>query len=112
MENYKSATNPVNRPMVEQTIRQEIALGNYVVSPTKPRIVSALGAIPKPSSPEIRLIHDCSSPHGQAVNDYITTNSFKSQGVLRRQQTISRRLNKLTVLILRLLKLTCSDNNS
>ena len=32
--------------------------------------------------------------------------------VLRRQQTISRRLNKLTVLILRLLKLTCSDNNS
>ena len=40
MDNYKSATNPVNRPMVEQTIRQEIALGNYVVSPTKPRIVT------------------------------------------------------------------------
>ena len=34
------------------------------------------------------------------------------QIVLRRQQTISRRLKKLTVLILRLLKLTCSDNNS
>ena len=79
MDNYKSATNPVNRPMVEQTIRQEIALGNYVVSPTKPRIVSALGAIPKPNSPEICLIHDCSRPHGQAVNDYITTNSFKFQ---------------------------------
>ena len=79
MDNYKSATNPVNRPMVEQTIRQEIALGNYVVLPTKPRIVSALGAIPKRNSPEIRLIHDCSRPHGQAVNDYITTNSFKCQ---------------------------------
>ena len=70
MDNYKSATNPVNRPMVEQTIRQEIALGNYVVSPT---IVSVLGAIPKPNST------DCSHPHGQAVNYYITTNSFKFQ---------------------------------
>ena len=79
MDNYKSATNPVNRPMVEQTIRQEIALGNYVVSPTKPRIISALGAIPKPNSPEIRLIHDCSRPHRQAVNNYITTNLFKLQ---------------------------------
>ena len=37
---------------------------------------------------------------------------FILKWLLRRQQTISRRLNKLTVLILRLLKLTCSDNNS
>lgn len=79
MDNYKSATNPVNRPVVEQTIRDEIAQGNYVVSAVKPRIVSALGAIPKQNSTEIRLIHDCSRPHGQAVNDYITTESFKFQ---------------------------------
>lgn len=79
MDNYKSATNPVSRPKVEQTIRDEIAQGNYVLSAVKPRIVSALGAIPKPNSPEIRLIHDCSRPHGQAVNDYISTESFKFQ---------------------------------
>lgn len=35
----------------------------------KPIIVSALGAIPKDSG-DIRLIHDCSRPQGQAVNDY------------------------------------------
>ena len=44
---------------------------------------------------------------------FVTISFFlKNARVLRRQQTISRRLNKLTVLILRLLKLTCSDNNS
>ena len=42
----------------------------------------------------------------------INTSAITDSIVLRRQQTISRRLNKLTVLILRLLKLTCSDNNS
>jgi len=79
MDNYKSATNPVNSSKVEQTIRDEIAQGNYVISAVKPRIISALGAIPKPNSSEIRIIHDCSRPHGQAVNDYISTESFKFQ---------------------------------
>ena len=41
--------------------------------------VRIIPIIPKPNFPEIRLIHDCSRPHGQAVNDYITTNSFKFQ---------------------------------
>jgi len=41
MDNYKLATCPVNRHMVEQTIRDEIAQGNYVVSAVKTRIVSA-----------------------------------------------------------------------
>lgn len=72
-ENYQSAINPVNRGKVEDTIRDEIRQGNYVVSAIKPRIASALGAIPKAESSELRLIHDCSRPHGQAVNDYITT---------------------------------------
>ena len=79
MDNYKSATNPVNRPKVKQTIRGEIAHGNYVILAVKPRIISTLGAIPKPNSSEIRIIHDCSRPHGQAVNDYISTQSFKFQ---------------------------------
>lgn len=79
MRNYKSATNPAIRPLVEKTIRDEIQQGNYVISATKPTVVSALGAIPKPNSTEVRLIHDCSRPHGHAVNDFISTHSFKFQ---------------------------------
>ena len=46
MDNYKSATNPVTRPLVEQTICEEIQEGNYVLTSDKPQIVSALGGIP------------------------------------------------------------------
>lgn len=81
MQNYKSATNANTRAKVEQTIREEIMQGNYVTTSSKPTVVSALGAIPKPNSTEVRLIHDCSRPHGQAVNDYITTRSFKFQSL-------------------------------
>ena len=79
MNNYKSATNVSVKAVVEQTIAGEVAEGNYVVTSTKPAIISALGAIPKPDSSEVRLIHDCSRPHGQALNDYISTCSFKFQ---------------------------------
>ena len=81
MDNYKLATNPVTKPLVEQTILAEIQEGNYVVTPTTPIVVSALGAIPKKDSSEIRLIHDCSRPHGQALNDYISIDSFKYQSL-------------------------------
>ena len=73
MHNYKSATNPTVRATVEQTIPDEIRQGNYVISTTKPTVVSALGAIPKPNSTEVRFIRDCCRLHGHAVNDYITT---------------------------------------
>lgn len=79
MNNYKSATNPSTKAKEEETICKEIRQGNYVIATAKPRVVSTLGAIPEPNSTEIRLIHDCSRPHGQAVNDYITTRSFKFQ---------------------------------
>ena len=52
-----------------------------MVSTQKPTVISALGAIPKPDSTEIRLIHDCSRPHGYALNDYATANSFKFQSL-------------------------------
>ena len=79
MQNYKSATNPSVRTTVEQTIHDKIRQGNYVLSTINPTIVSALGAIPKPNSTKVRLIQDCSRLHGQAVNDYISTRSFKFQ---------------------------------
>ena len=78
-KNYKSATSADVKAAVEQTILSKISEGNYVITESKPTIVSALGAIPKPNSSEVRLIHDCSRPHGQALNDYISTHSFKFQ---------------------------------
>lgn len=77
--NYKSATSKERKAAVEQTILEEIAEGNYIVTEVKPTIVSALGAIPKPNSSEVRLIHDCSRPPGRALNDYISCQSFKFQ---------------------------------
>ena len=37
----------------------------------KPTVISAIGAIPKPDSDEVRLIHDCSMPEGQGLNSYV-----------------------------------------
>ena len=79
MHNYLSATGTAVRDKVEQTLLDEIALGNYVISETKPTIVSALGAVPKPDSEDVQLIHDCSQPEGSAVNNYADTESFKYQ---------------------------------
>ena len=71
MNNYASTTNPLAREKVEATLLEELQAGNYVVTSSKPRIVSALGAVPKPDSEDLRLIHDCSMPPGKGVNSYI-----------------------------------------
>ena len=60
--NYKS-TAGVNKAKVETRIREEIEKGNYVVCDMKPRVCSALGAIPKGEN-AVRLIHDLSRPDG------------------------------------------------
>ena len=57
MENYLSSTKFDVRDKVEETILNEIRQGNYVIIQDKPAIVSALGAIPKPDSTDVRLIH-------------------------------------------------------
>ena len=77
--NYKSATSAAHKPKVEQNILGKIVDGNYVVTDVKPTIISAVGAIPKPDSSEVWLIHDCSRPPGRALNDYISCSSFKFQ---------------------------------
>ena len=71
-KNYGSTK--VNCDKVEQTILAEIAAGNYVVCTEKPHVVSALGAIPKPQSNDIRLIHDLSRG---GVNAIATETSVK-----------------------------------
>ena len=69
--NYKPATSAAHKAKNEQTIWGEIAYGNYVITDIKPTIISALGAIPKPDSSGVQLIHDCSQPLRQALNGYI-----------------------------------------
>ena len=69
VKNHNSAVQPDIRPYVEHQIKTELEQGNYVLSHKKTNIISALGAIQKPDG-GIRLIHDCSMPQGQAVNDY------------------------------------------
>jgi len=81
MHNYHSTTNPGAHASVEAVIRQEIADGNYVPVSFKPVIVSALGAVPKADSQELRLIHDCSMPCSQGVNSYINITKEKFQTV-------------------------------
>ena len=79
--NYVSATDVSVREAVETQILNEIANNNYVICNKRPTIVSALGAIPKANSNDIRLIHDCSRPVGTGLNDFATKCSVKYQTI-------------------------------
>ena len=71
-ENHPSAWqgSPLYKEATEQVLK-EIKMGHYEVLPEPPEIVSPIAVIPKPNG-GVRLIHDCSRPEGQAVNDYCT----------------------------------------
>ena len=61
-----------NSPLYDKATAQvikEIENGHFVVCDKPPKIVSPMAAIPKPNG-NVRLIHDCSRPVGEAVNDY------------------------------------------
>ena len=79
-KNYKSVLDPAVKHIAEEQIIHEIEVGNYVVSGSKPTIVSSLGAIIKDSG-KVRLIHDCSRPVGLSVNSYASKNHFKYETV-------------------------------
>ena len=55
---------------------QKLKNNRYVICANKPTVISALGAVPKADSDDIRLIHDCSRPYGRRVNDYANPDSF------------------------------------
>lgn len=64
-----------NSELYEKATKQvlnEIQCGNYVLCNQPPKIVSPMAAIPKPDG-GVRLIHDCSRPHGRSVNDHCST---------------------------------------
>lgn len=79
--NYKSATDEKRHTLVEKQIMEELSNGRYVMAPSKPRIISALGAVDKPSKNKIRLIHDCSRPEGSALNDLAVNWKFSYQSI-------------------------------
>ena len=68
MDNYKSAI--LNKDLVEEQIKVEIAENRYVPMPQPAVITSAIGAIPKPGN-GIRIIHDCSRPVNQSLNSFV-----------------------------------------
>ena len=63
MSNYKSTTDVDVKQNVGKQIMAELDAGNYVITKKPP----ALGAIPKPESEEVRLIHDCSRPKDNSL---------------------------------------------
>jgi hypothetical protein len=75
--NYRSATSLENSPYIEAQLIRELSLGRYIATSTKPTIVSALGAIPKPDKAHsFRLIHDASRPQLGSLNSYARPDSF------------------------------------
>ena len=79
--NYKSATCPDNFNLVEAQIYEELANGRYRIAKNRPTIISALGAIPKSTPGQIRLIHDCSRPHGFSLNSLAENEKFSFQSI-------------------------------
>ena len=80
-KNYQSATRGQNRDRVEAQIVQELQHGRYKIVSHKPKIVSAIGAVPKKGSNKVRLIHDCSRPQGLALNNYVQLDKFQYQSI-------------------------------
>ena len=80
-DNYFSVLNATAKGKVEAILKDEINCGNYRIVQHKPTIVSALGAVPKPDSSDLRLIHDCSMPPGWGVNSYITISKQKFETI-------------------------------
>lgn len=69
-DNHPSARHGsrLHKEATEQVLK-EIKMGHYEVLAEPPKIISPIAVIPKPNG-GVRLIHDCSRPEGQALNDY------------------------------------------
>jgi hypothetical protein len=80
VDNYGSVTTKEMRGLVEAQIQAELEDGAYIVTKTKPTVVSALTAIPK-SNGDIRLIHDFSQPSTTGVNSYASKDDVSFQTI-------------------------------
>ena len=79
--NYTSATGRTNRVQVESQIQYELSHGHYKLCNSPPIIISALWAIPKPDSTQVRLIHDCSQPAGSSLNDFASVDKMSFETI-------------------------------
>ena len=80
-DNYRSATCDENIESVGNQIEVELSEKRDIICENKPTIINALGAIWKSDS-SVRLIHDCSRPSGEALNDFAELErKFKYQSV-------------------------------
>ncbi len=69
VRNHKSSRDPEAQANLEGFIKAEIHKGNYRVVSSKPPVISAIGAVPKPDGGH-RLIHDLSLSPNQSVNSF------------------------------------------
>ena len=76
MQNNLSTCTPHHQPVISEAINEELLSGGYIKCPNKPKVISALSAVPKPNG-GIRLIHDLSCPSGQSVNTYASKDYCK-----------------------------------
>ena len=67
VDNYISA-RVLKIDLLQRKILAEICEVNYQFG--KQNVISALGAIPKPNSSEVRLIHDAFRPYTKSLNSY------------------------------------------
>ena len=66
---------------MEDQILKELHNNRYQIVDNKPALISALGAIPKSGTREVRLIHDCSRPAGASLNDFAHNDKFHYQSI-------------------------------
>lgn len=84
VKNVSCGNHPsINRfhALVEKELKHQIDEGNYKYAHDKPTIISPLGAIPKEGQNDVRLIHDCSRPVGDALNDYSVPTSVHYESI-------------------------------
>ena len=77
--NHPSVTK--HQDKVETELKNQIKEGHYKVAYDTPTIISPLAAIPKEESDDVRLVHDCSRPCGESVNDYSLPTSVQYESV-------------------------------
>ena len=70
------------QPVISEDITEELLSSGYIPcsDSDKPKIISALSAVPKPDS-GIRPIHDLSHPTGQSVNTYDSKEYCKYESI-------------------------------
>ena len=79
MENNKSSSGPGTQDQIEAQLVKGLQQDRFAVADQShmPKIINALGAVPKKNSDEVRMIMDCSRPPTMNPNSYIDLEHYK-----------------------------------